>query len=273
MLNRTIFLALLTFGSLAQASNIIRTPAPIQHNAGSAEVGQWVKSGVEAGPWALIATDCATWSPEPDAIEVGKSFTQSGATCSQTESRTLTDILTNSVTGLTRLAEASTVEDRVVIAGSITRTIAGTAPVFNRDVTAGKTLTGSDALVGLYARTYASLDLGTKITNEYGDRVLVYAYRNSDSTACHLRIAVTSPNGWDQGLGKPPVNAKKFLDRYSKISMKDSSGNVLISATLTNLASSIGGEGGTVRSGAVSCSTINTLHSNPLTIKSVRAEF
>lgn len=273
MLKQAIFMTLLAFGAFAQANNIIRTPAPIQYKADSGVVGEWVKSGVEEGPWEVIATSCASWSPEPDAIEAGLSFTQSGATCSQTESRTLTDILTNSVTGDARLAETSTTEDRVVNVASMTRTMSGTATVFNSNVTAGRAVVGSDTLVGMYARTNTGVNIGTKLTNEYGDRVLFYAYKYGADTVCQLRFAVTGPNGWQPGLGNPAANAKKFLDRYSKITMRDVNGNILLSANLGALASSTGTEGGAMRAGTVACSSINTLYNAPTTIKSVRAEF
>lgn len=273
MLKQAIFMALLAFSALAQANNIIRTHVPIQYKAKSDVVGEWIKSGVEAGPWEVVATSCARWSPEPDAVQDGKSFTQSGKTCIQTESRILTNILTNSVTGDTRLENTYTTEDRVVNAESITRIMIGTATVFNSNIAAGKATVGGDTFVGLYARTNTSVNIGSKINNNYGDRVLFYLYKNGNNSVCQLRFAVTGPNGWQPGLGNPPANAKKFLDRYSKVTMRDVNGNILLSANLGALAGSNSTEGGVMRTGTVACSSIDTLYNAPTTIKSVRAEF
>jgi hypothetical protein len=268
---------LLSFG--IHAENIIRTQAPVVFSSKGdtthPEEGIWSVTGVETSPWVISSSSCNAWAPDVDAIQNGVSFSQTGSDCSQVESRTLTDVLTNSVTGETKLSAISQQEDRTVTINSLSRSALGTALAFNSGlITAGRASTSSDSMVGLYARTNTGIDIGSNITNEYGGRVLFYAYKYGTST-CQLRMAVTGPNGWQPGAGAASTNAKKFLDRYSTVTMRDASGNSLLTATLASLSGNPASatEGGLMRAGNVSCSAITNLYNSPTMIKSVTADF
>jgi len=184
--------------------------------------------------------------------------------------------LTSSLSGATKLSENYTTEDRIVGLSDITRDMVGTSAGYNSGPFIAGRATGhsSDKFVGTYARTNYSLDIGTLLSNEFGDRVLFYAY-NYNSSTCQIRIAVTGPNGWKPSSGAAPANAKVFLDRYKTVSFRDASGNAILTATLGSLASdpSSSTEGGIQRTGNVTCAAVNTLYSSYANIKSATADY
>lgn len=99
--------SMLIVGS-AQADNVIRSQAPIaEGNPWQAEdpvLGTWVNSGSPTG---------CTLSPLASSIETGVSFTQRASGCTQTQTRTVTQIEKNRKTGETRITGQKTITQQL----------------------------------------------------------------------------------------------------------------------------------------------------------------
>ena len=96
----------LALSQLAQGANMIRMSAPI------ADKGTWADAPAITSDWTLTGDvyGCSNWTPDPDDVETGETFTQSATDCLQPRQRTVQKRQVNTKTQVAHNVGGLTIE-------------------------------------------------------------------------------------------------------------------------------------------------------------------
>lgn len=210
-----VFISLLLSSPLSQADNIIRMDAPVQKGK-VIDAGAWLPWESIVSEWKVSGeiANCSNWSPSPDTVSKGTSFTQTATDCQQPQQRTVQPTERNDKTLAVRNVGAPTVETRTI------------------DATASRESLGTkDYKTAQYVVTIGQLDtqfgympngnMGQLISSTSTEQVLDYA-----SLGYGNRVLI--------GLkGMQPGSASLY--ESIKIDMVDNAGNIFYSIASNNI--------------------------------------
>lgn len=119
----SLFFALSCLASAsAMASNEIRVSAPIKGGSSWQDIASEISDWANVGP----ASNCAAGVPAASEFSAGTSFTQTFSGCTQAQSRTISQMTQNPVTGETKVVSQTT-EERVLSDYSYSKQASGTS--------------------------------------------------------------------------------------------------------------------------------------------------
>lgn len=227
---------------------------------------KWLSYTPQYSDWVYVGNyyNCLENTPDPKDYNINENFVQTHSGCYRDKSRIVQNRIQNSKTGEIKNTGEPIPENVTDNQLSYSETIQGTNGGYTIFFGAGSATYSGNIVVGMYARTSYSIDIGNKTYNTDNNRVLVYYNQDyANSSVCYLRFAITGKNGWNPGE-PAPAKALSFLSQYNYLTTYDKNNNNLGKVALGRATAS---DAGYFKHATIPCSIVTKFYSDLTYVK------